>query len=226
MAIGVLIIARPGSGKSTSIRTLNPKETLLINVANKPLPFVGWKSQYTQLDGKAKTGNYVISSNADTILRVMEFVNDQMPHIKNIVLDDFNYMSGFELMSKVSEQGYAKFNSIAKHIFDVVTKPMTLREDLMVFFTNHPEVSVNSEGEERIKAKTAGRMVDQQIEVDGLFTYVLYGRARRSGKEIKYIFETQTDGSTVAKTPMGVFETFEIPNDLQFVRERILATQS
>lgn len=222
MASGVLIIAETGAGKTTAISTLDPKETFIVNISGKPLSFPGWKKMYTPYDSKAGTGNQVKVVQAEHILATMDIVDKNLPHIKNLIIEDFNYMSSFELMSKVSQAGYDKFNVIAKHIFDVVTKVRTMRDDLIVFFTNHPEVSQNIDGEERIKAKTAGQMIDKQIVIEGLFSVVLYGRAKKEGKVIKHIFETQTDGKTPAKSPIGMFEATEISNDLALVRQALI----
>lgn len=222
MANGVLIIGETGSGKSTAIRTLDPKETFIINVSGKPLSFKGWKSLYKPFSSSTKDGNYVKIHDALQVLKVMEIVNG-LPHIKSLIVEDFNYISSFELMSKINESGYGKFNSIAKHIFDLVIKYRDLRDDLTVFYTNHPEITQNIDGEERFKARTAGKMIDQQIVLEGLFTVVLFAKVKRSGKESNYFFETQSDGKTPSKSPMGMFESFEIPNDMEFVRQSIIS---
>lgn len=223
MANAALIIAETGSGKSTSIRTLDPKTTFINNITNKPLPFKGWKGLYKPFNSKEKAGNYTSYSDAKIISNLMDGVNKELTHIKTLVIEDFNYMSGFELMNRSNEKGYDKFNDIAKNIFTIISKVKDLRDDLTVFFTNHPETSENIDGVNKIKAKSAGRMIDNQIVIEGLFTVVLYGRAKRTGKDIRYVFETQTDGVTPAKSPMGMFDTFEIPNDLELVRTSMIS---
>jgi hypothetical protein len=123
MAQSVLIIAESGSGKSTSIETLNPKETFIINVANKPLPFKGWKSKYVTWSKENPTGNLYSKPEADSIVACMRYVSEKRPEIKVIVIDDFQYMSGFEYMEKALEKGYDKFTKMASNLSKVATLP-------------------------------------------------------------------------------------------------------
>lgn len=106
MADSVLIIAESGSGKSTSIENLNPKETFIINVANKPLPFKGWKSMYILWSKDNPTGNLYAKYDADSIVACMKYISEKRPEIKTIVVDDFQYMMGFEYMEKALEKGW------------------------------------------------------------------------------------------------------------------------
>lgn len=156
MANSVLVYGKSKSGKSTSMETLDPATTFIINIANKPLPFKGWKSKYTPFNSKEKTGNIVSTHDVKIILAVMEIVDKHMSHIKTIIVDDFQYMSAFEYMNRSEETGYVKFNIIGKAIFLTATKPETMRSDLVVIFTNHEEESVDKEGDVTIKAKTVG----------------------------------------------------------------------
>ena len=112
MANSVLVIADSGTGKSTSIRTLDPKETFIINIANKPLPFRGWKGKYTQITKDHPKGNLTSAATAPGIIKAMKHVNDKMGHIKTIVVDDWQYMSSFEYFDRANEKGYEKFTQI------------------------------------------------------------------------------------------------------------------
>lgn len=157
MANSVLVIGRSGSGKSTSIETLDPKTTFIINVANGPLPFKGWKKLYTPFNSKEKTGNIVSTPEAKHILAVMDMV-DSMPHINTLVIDDFQYMSAFDYMNRSEETGYQKFNIFAKNMYLVCTKPKDMRDDLVVIFLSHEDENTDDSGETRIKAKTVGEI--------------------------------------------------------------------
>lgn len=228
MGQGVLIIGESGSGKSTSVESLDPKETFIINVANKPLPFKGWKTKYLLWDAvKNPTGNLYPASTAAVIEGCMSFVSEKMPHIKNIVIDDFQYMSSFEFFDKVDEKGFEKFTRIGAHLAKITKKPKDLREDLMVFFLTHAEESIDLEGRRKLKAKTIGKMVDEKLTVEGLFTIVLFNRVKK-GKdgEIRYVFDTVTNGDNTCKSPRGMFAEKEIPNDLNLVRDAIIAYES
>jgi hypothetical protein len=92
-----------------------------------------------------------------------------------------------------------------------------LREDLFVFFLHHTDYD-SDQG--KIKAKTIGKILDEKVNIVGMFTYVLHAKYDIATKE--FVFETSTDGQSPAKTPMGMFNTVNIPNDLQLVRNSII----
>lgn len=223
MATGVLIEGETGSGKSTSTETLDSKTTFIVNIAGKPLPYPGWKRTYTEFDPGKKSGNYAAVSNSADIIFVMKFVDKNMTHIKNLIVEDWDYMSTFEFMSRISEKTYDKFNDIAKAIYETGTLPKDMREDLVVFYLTKPERYESIDGDVLYRARTVGKLINEKLSVEGLFTNVLFARAKRKDNEVKYIFETQTDGQTPAKTPRGMFKDKEIPNDLEVVRKAIIA---
>ena len=218
MAQGVLIIAESGAGKSTSIETLDPKETFIINVANKPLPFKGWKKKYTIWSKDNPTGNMYDKATPENIEACIKYVNEKRPEIKNIVVDDFQYMSSFEFFDKANEKGYEKFTQIGAHLARIARMPKDLREDLFIFFLTHAEEATDMEGKRKFKAKTIGKMVDEKLTLEGLFSVVLFGKAKKNKDgDIRYVFETQTNGENTCKSPRGMFSSLEIPNDLQLV---------
>ena len=132
MAQSTLVIAESGSGKSTSGRTLDSKETFWINIANKPLPFKGWRKDYTLISKDNPKGNMTNASSAAGIIKAIQHVNDKMPHITNLVVDDWQYMSAFEYFDKANEKGYDKFTSIASNLAQVAKMPKDLRDDLYI----------------------------------------------------------------------------------------------
>ena len=222
MAQTVLVIADSGTGKSTSIRTLNHKETFIINIANKPLPFKGWKKTYVPCTKENPKGNIVGTSSSLGILKAMHHVSDKMPHIKNLIIDDWQYMSSFEYFDRAQEKGYDKFTQIAANLAMVAKLPKDLRDDLTVFFLTHSEDSTDINGNRKVKAKTIGKMIDNALTLEGLFSIVLFGRAKKNDDDgLNYGFETQNNGENTCKSPMGMFEDFFIPNDLQYVKECI-----
>lgn len=223
MAQGVLIIAESGAGKSTSIETLDPKETFIINVANKPLPFRGWKSKYTLWSKENPGGNMYDKANPESIEACLKYVSEKRPEIKSIVVDDFQYMSSFEFFDKADEKGYEKFTKIGAHLARVARMPKDLREDLIIFFLTHAEEATDLEGKRKFKAKTIGKMVDEKLTLEGLFSIVLFGKAKKNKDGvIRYVFETQTTGENTCKSPKDMFPTFEILNDLEYVRQSII----
>ena len=224
MANSVLVIAESCSGKSTSIRTLDPKETAIINIANKPLPFRGWKSNYTVLDKSNPNGNLVNVSSGPGVYKAMQHVSEKMPHIKVLVVDDWQYMSSFEYFDKANEKGYDKFTQIAANLAQVAKLPKDLREDLTIFFLTHAEESTDVNGNRKVKAKTVGKMIDNALTLEGLFSIVLFGKVRKEDDgTLSYGFETQNNGENTCKSPMGMFEDSFIPNDLAYVKDAILA---
>lgn len=225
MADRVLILAESGAGKSTSIRNLDPKETFIINCLSKALPFRGWKSKYTLLTKDNPDGNLFNSVNGSTIMGTMKYVNDKRPEVKMLIIDDFNYISAYKLFDKAKETGYNKFTDTALEIKQIATLPESFRDDLIVVYMMHPEVDTDIDGNKRITPKIGGKMITNQLVLEGLFDKVLYCKPRtaKGGKGIEYGFETRkSEISSPAKTPMGLFEEEFIPNDLELVKQAIL----
>lgn len=195
MGIPVLIMGESGSGKSTSMRNFEQSEIGIFNVASKPLPFQ--KQLYT-----------VNGADYSNILRKL-----RDPKLKRYVIDDSQYLMAFELFDKAKETGYGKFTDIAvkfKELIDCVCRETP--PDTIVYFLHHTEIDDTG----RIKPKTIGKMLDNQLSLAGLFSIVLLTAVENG----KYKFITQSDGMTTAKSPMGMFE-IEIDNDLKFVDDTI-----
>lgn len=227
MGQGILVIAESGAGKSTSIENLDPKETFIINVANKPLPFKGWKKKYTQWSKDTPTGNLYTGSTAQQIEACLGYVNSKRTEIKTVVIDDFQYMSSFEFFDAVDEKGYEKFTRIGANLARIARMPKDLRDDLTVIFLTHAEESTDLEGKRKFKAKTIGKMVDEKLSLEGLFSIVLFGKVKKDKDgSIRYVFETQNNGENTCKTPKGMFKDFEIINDLSLVKKAIVAFES
>ena len=222
MAQSVLVIADSGTGKSTSIRKLDPKETFIINIANKPLPFKGWKKNYNNISKDNPKGNMTSASSAPGIIKAMQHVNDKMPQIKTLVVDDWQYMSSFEYFDRANEKGYDKFTSIAANLAQVAKMPKDMREDLTIFFLTHSEESTDVNGHRRVKAKTVGKMIDNALTLEGLFSIVLFGKVKKTEDGLEYGFDTQNNGENTCKSPMGMFDESFINNDLQFVKDCII----
>jgi len=219
MAQAVLIIGESGSGKSTAIRTLPAEETFIYNVANKPLPFRGWKKKY-QYEGESM--NMSKQNTPLGLARSITQLLDAKPNIKNIIIDDFQYLMAFEYMNQADVKGYDKFVKLAKQIYDIIKFTVTeLPDDIFVVFLSHAEEAVDMEGRRKIKAKTIGKMIDNALTLEGLFSMVLFSKVKRTKEGIEHIFETRNNGENTCKSPEGMFEP-EIPNDLAYVKECII----
>jgi len=218
------IVGESGSGKSTSLRNLDPKETFIINVAGKNLPIRNYKKNYIPLvqdKDKKYQGNLYNTSNVDKINQVIKLVSATMPHIKQIIIDDSQYLMAFEAMDRATEKGYEKFTQMAQHFFSILKESMNARENLKIFVLAHSENSGDNLNPS-YKIKTLGKMIDNMITVEGLFTYVLFTVRKQNDDGImEYKFITNSDGTNTAKTPMGCFDELFIDNDLQYVINKI-----
>lgn len=224
MSALVGIVGPAGSGKSTSffpeeklgIMGLDPKETFVINVSGKPFPFRGWRKTFLPFNGKE--GNYLNAEDANIIAKAMIFISEKRPEIKNIVIDDFQYLLAFEFVEKAMIKGYDKFNEIAQHCMLVLNTGRKLRDNIKTFVLAHSEdVDVGFETVKKIK--TVGKMVDEKIELPGLFTILLFTKNswNDSDKKMTYEFVTNRDNIYPAKSPYGMFPNLYIPNDLGYV---------
>ena len=220
----IAIVGESGTGKSSSfgiipeigVKGLNPKETVIINVAGKDLPFRGWKKYY---NGKiSEGGNYLESSDAVQITSAIKYISENRPEIKNVIIDDAQYIMAFEFMRKAKESGYGKFADIGVNIAKVVEAARTTRDDLKVYFLWHPETDNTG----KKKMKTVGKMVDDYLTLEGLFTVILYTNVGKgANNKIEYTFVTNNDGDSPAKSPVGMFKDLYIPNDLGTISSSI-----
>jgi len=220
----IAIVGKSGTGKSTSygqlpeigIKGLNPKETVIINVTGKELRFRNWREFYK--DSISENGNYLETSDASIIIKAIKFISDKKTDIKNIVIDDAQYIMAFEFMARAKEKSYEKYNDIGNKMYKLTETARTSRRDLDIYFLWHPELDGNLE----YKMKTIGKMVDNYLTLEGLFTVILYTKViRDSEKGIIYQFVTNNDGEYPANTPVGMFKDLYIPNDLGYVSEKI-----
>lgn len=196
-----LIIGESGTGKSTSIRNLDPESTYIINILGKPLPFRGYKNIYSQ-----EKKNYFSSDDYSQLLAYIKAINERRPEVTTLIIDDFQYLLANEFMRRSSEKGYERFTDIGKHAWDVIKALTETREDLYCFVLSHSD----SDPTGRMKCKTIGKMLDDKITLEGMFTMVFHSMIIDG--EFKFL--TQNNGIYMAKTPMGMFDEKLIDNDL------------
>lgn len=139
MANLIALVGNSGSGKSTSIRTLNPAETFIINVASKPLPFKGWKAKYTVWNKDNPNGNFINTSDVERISKILDYIEAKRPEIKNIILDDSQYLMAFEAMDRAKEKGFEKFTDIAQKFYSILKASISMRDDLNIIVSCHSE---------------------------------------------------------------------------------------
>jgi hypothetical protein len=210
MATGILIIGNSGHGKSTSFRNLNPAETLIINSDKKPLPWRGWKKQYS-----AENKNYIVCDDAHKIQGYLKHISEKMPHIKVAIIDTLNGAMLAQEMAERKTNSFDAWRDLATSIYGIMDMIGTLREDLTVICTAHSQTEMTDGGYQFTHMKTSGRKLEK-IVPESKFTVVLLARAN----EGKYVFEVHAKNST-AKTPLGLFEEDEIENDIVLVLEKL-----
>lgn len=210
----IALVGDTGNGKSHSLQFLDPKETYIINVAGKELPFKGSSKLYNR-DNK----NFKQVSDAPEILKLLKTISDKATEIKTVVIEDGNYIMGFNLVDKATEVGYTKFSVMAKQMVSLIRNAKTLRDDLTIVYISHQE-EVDDSGEiVNYKMKTAGKMIDNQIKLEGLFTVVLYAIVETKGDTTDYYFVTNRYRKYPAKSPSGMFDNVKIPNNMKTVIE-------
>lgn len=198
MGVAVLILGESGSGKSASMRNFNSEDVRVLNVASKPFPF----RNVNKLK-KANKATYAMIKGAVSSGQSLSYV-----------IDDAQYLMAFESFEKANETGYTKFTLMAKNYEEMLryiqedTSP-----DTIVYIMQHIDTDENG----KVKAKTLGKMLDQQLTIEGLFTIVLLTKA----DEKRHYFVTQSDGTNPCKSPMGMFDDIEIDNDLKIVDDTI-----
>lgn len=191
MGVPVLILGASGSGKSTSMRNFNEEEVGIFNVAGKPLPF---RKKLKKVD----------NATYDKIYKVL-----REPKLKKYVIDDSQYLMAFESFDHAKETGYGKFTNMALNFRNLINFIVTQTpDDVIVYMLHHTELSEDG----KLKAKTLGKMLDNQLTVEGLFSIVLLCQVEGS----EHFFITNSDGSNPAKSPMEMFE-MKIDNDLAMV---------
>ena len=213
----IAVVGATGSGKSTSIKSLDPKETYIINVARKELPFKGANRLYN-----AENKNYLEVDDALSIVKALQSISERGTHIKQVILDDSNYIMGFSMVKKATETGFTKFSIMAKDMVTLLTEARKLRDDLKIFYFSHPEEVMDDGAIVSYKMKTAGKLLDNQIVLEGLFTIALYTHVDEDKNgDATYEFVTNRWKKYPAKSPAGMFNATRIPNDLKDVCDRI-----
>ena len=197
MGLGVLIIGESGTGKSASLRNFDPEEYALVNVASKPMPF--------------KVNGIIDQLKSDNPVEIRRFMVSTKK--KAIIIDDAQYIMANEFMRRAKEKGFDKFTEIGTNMWNVIRQVESLEDDKVVYFMMH----IERDGNNNEKAKTIGHLLDEKITLEGMFAIVL----KTVVSDRRYFFSTQNSGSDTVKSPMGLFSTTLIDNDLKMVDDSI-----
>ena len=208
MAHVICIMGESGTGKTTSMRNLDPRSTLYIDCDKKGLSWKGWRSQYN-----AEACNYVKSDVPAVVLKYLQYANENPngKRFKTVVVDTLNGIMIADEMRRAKEKNYDKWVDLAQSIYDIVDYALVMRDDLTVVFVAHTQTDHDDNGYLFTRIKTSGRKLDK-ITLESKFTTVLLAKCTDGN----HVFETQANRST-AKSPMGLFEAREVPNDIKAV---------
>ena len=211
MSKSILIMGESGSGKTTSMRNLNPQETFYIDCDKKGLSWKGWKDQYN-----AEKKNYIATSDVQTIMSLLSKISNEQPQIKVVVIDTLNAIMIDDEFNRMKEKGYDKWQELAYSIYGIVNMSNVLRKDLTCVLVMHSQTERDEyTGEKFTRAKTSGRKLDK-IVIESKLTSVLLAKCIDG----KYIFETKNNNST-CKTPLGAFDEDVVENDIVKVLEAL-----
>lgn len=210
MIIGIM--GDSGSGKTTAFRNIDPKTTMYVDCDKKGLSWKGWKKNFNE-----ESRNYLVTDKPNTARAMLKKVNEDpaFAHIKNIVFDTINGLMVADEMRRSKEKGYDKWQDLATCIYYLVDDALVVRPDLNVFFIAHTQTDMDDTGYKFTHIKTSGKKLDK-IVLESKFSTVLLAKC----VDGKYLLETQSERST-AKSPLGMFENREIPNDINIVLKAI-----
>ena len=221
MANIIMLLGKSGTGKSTSIKGLDSKETVVINVLGKRLPFKGSNSLYNK-----ENKNLFQRETYTDIISLIQNISDKATNVKNIILDDFIYVMRKEYFSRAKETGYGKYTELAQHFQQIISTCEKLRDDLTVFMILHSEDVQSDKVTTGYKVSTVGNLVDNCYNPLEVVPMVLYSSVKYDDKgNIEYGFYTHRCKEGVveipAKTPDEMFDEDFIPNDLGYVVKKM-----
>lgn len=198
-----MIIGTSGSGKTTSLERLDPKQTFYIDADGKGLSWKGWRKQYNK-----ENKNYFQCDVPEQIFSLMQTIDEKQKQIKFLVIDTLNGCMVADEMRRAKEKAYDKWMDLAQSVYNIVDYSNKMRDDLTVILIGHTQTSDDG----FTCMLTNGRKLNK-ICLESKMTTVLVSRINDNGE---YVFETRAKNST-AKTPRGAFDADEIPNDITLV---------
>ena len=217
----VIILGASGTGKSTSIKTLNPQETVVLNILGKDLPFKGSRANYT----KEKL-NLIQPTGWDNVQSMLQSISKNYPNVHNIVIDDAIYVMRTEFFDRSKEKGFDKYNELADHFRRIIAAGNNLRSDITVFMMLHTE-TVEADGSViGYKASTVGKLLDKMYNPIESVSINLFSQPKYDDKGKPtfgfYTHPMKVNGIEIpAKSPDGMFEEDFIPNDLQLIVDKM-----
>lgn len=212
-----------GTGKSTSLRYLDYKSTFIISCTNKQLQIPGFRRKYKKAEvvNKKPVGNWLVSNDYTTIGKWLKIIDKLRPDIKTVVVDDANYCLSNNIMDSALEKGWDKHVVFAKNYYDLIMEASELREDLNVVFISHI-INAGTDLDEHWQLYSSGKMLDRTVNIDGLFSYILYTERQVDDEgNISYFFRTKTNGNDTCRSVDGCFKDKLIEPNMQKVLDTI-----
>ena len=208
----ICIMGESGAGKTTSMRNLDPKTTMYIDCDKKGLSWKGWKDNFN-----TKNKNYFSTDEPGVALIMLQRINTEKDysHIKTVVVDTINGLMIADEMRRAKEKGYDKWQDLAQSIYELIDYALIMRDDVTIIFVAHTQTDHDDNGYMFTRIKTSGRKLDK-ITLESKFSTVLLAKVIDGD----YVFETHAKFST-AKTPLGAFDSDQIPNDIVAVIEAL-----
>lgn len=203
----ICVMGESGSGKTTAMRTLDPKTTYYVDCDGKGLAWKGWRKQY-----HSEAKNYTVSRDIPKITKLIVDISEKKTETKTIVVDTLNTCMVDKEIKGMKENGYGKWIDLTQFVWDCIETAGKQRADLTIIFIMHSETVRDDFGYSFTRVKTNGRKLEKLVP-ESLFGTVLLAK---KNEENRYVFETQSQNST-AKSPMGAFESVEIDNDMAMV---------
>lgn len=219
----IALAGMSNTGKSTSLKYLNPEETFIISCTNKQLQIPGFRKKYAKVEIKDNKllGNWLVSNSYEKINKILQIISKTRPDVTTVVIDDINYCLSNEIMENALTKGYEKFTMQAKNYYDLIANAQELRDDLTVVLISHI-INDGTDIEPQYKLYSSGKMLDKTVNLDGLFSYIIYSeRFVDENDEVQYRFKTRTDGNDTCRSVAGCFEDKYIEPNMKKIIDRI-----
>ena len=224
MANLIVLAGFSNSGKSTSLKYLDSSETFIVSCTNKQLQIPGFRKKYKKvaIEDKKLVGNWLVSNSYEKIHKILDIVDRTRSDIKIVVIDDINYCLSGEIMDNALVKGYEKFTMQAKNYYDLITKAGELRDDLTVVFISHI-INDGTDIDPQYKMYSSGKMLDKTVNIDGLFSYIIYSERYidEATGDVGYRFKTRTDGNDTCRSVAGCFAEKYIEPDMKLIIDTI-----